>query len=182
MSYDQILITRYPGRRLYNTNSSEYINLSGVASLVKEGKNIKILDKETKEDLTKQYLLQIITNYENKEGNILPENILTEIIKSYKNTAQRVMPDMVEKTFEFYKNQQDEFFKHVNTKDVNPFPNETSSETIKEWQTAQTQFMKNLFNPLDVNDNNNENLSAKEEIEILKKQMSELKEELDKKK
>ncbi len=188
MSYDQILITRYPNRRLYNTNSSEYINLSGVESLVKEGQNIKIIDRETKEDLTKHYLLQIITDYENKEGNILSENMLTEIIKSYTNTAQKVMPDMVEKTFEFYKKQQDEFFKHVNSKDVNPFSNETSSETIKEWQSKQFQFMKGLLNPLEETNKDDESsdkktsFDVKDEIEILKKQMFEIKEELNKKK
>ena len=185
MSEGQILIIKYPSRRLYNTNSSEYINLSGVSNLVKEGKNIKIVDKESGEDLTKQYLLQIISDVENKDGNVLPENMLIEIIKNYSETSQKIMPDMLEKTFEFYQKQQKEFLKNFSTKDVNPYFNDISSETIKDWQSAQTQFMQNLFNPWDVNKNNNndndENLSAKEEIEILKKQMSELKEALDKK-
>ena len=65
MSEEQILITRYSSRRLYNTNSSEYVTLEEISTLIKSGKNIKIIDKQTGEDLTKQYLLQIISDIEN---------------------------------------------------------------------------------------------------------------------
>ena len=87
MSEDQILITRYSSRRLYNTNSSEYVTLEEISTLIKNGKNIKIIDKQTGEDLTKQYLLQIISDIDNKDGNVLTENMLTEIIKSYSNAT-----------------------------------------------------------------------------------------------
>ena len=95
MSEEQILITRYSSRRLYNTNSSEYVTLEEISTLIKNGENIKIIDKQTGEDLTKQYLLQIISDIENKDGNVLPENMLTEIIKSYSNATEKIMPDMV---------------------------------------------------------------------------------------
>ena len=75
MSEEQILITRYSSRRLYNTNSSEYVTLEEISTLIKNGKNIKIIDKQTGEDLTKQYLLQIISDIENKDGNVLPEYV-----------------------------------------------------------------------------------------------------------
>ena len=188
MSDDFILITRYSSRRLYNTNTSEYVTLDEVYTLIKEGKNIKIIDKQTQEDLTKQYLLQIISEIENKEGNVLPENMLTDIIKSYSNATQKLMPDMVAKTFEFYKNQQNEFLKHLNTKDVNPFLDETTNEAVKDWQSKQFQIMNNFFNPWQKSgadkssEDKESSLSEKDEIEILKRQMSELKEELNKKK
>jgi polyhydroxyalkanoate synthesis repressor PhaR len=188
LSDDFILITRYSSRRLYNTNTSEYVTLDEVYTLIKEGKNIKIIDKQTQEDLTKQYLLQIISEIENKEGNVLPENMLTEIIKSYSNATQKLMPDMVAKTFEFYKNQQNEFLKHLNTKDVNPFLDETTNEAVKDWQSKQFQIMNNFFNPWEKSgtdkssEDKESSLSEKDEIEILKRQMSELNEELNKKK
>ena len=146
MSDDYILITRYSSRRLYNTSNSEYITLDEVYTLIKEGNNIKIIDKQTQEDLTKQYLLQIISEIENKEGNVLPENMLTEIIKSYSNTTQKIMPEIVANTFEFYKNQQNEFLKNLDTKDVNPFLDKTTNEAVKDWQSKQFQIMNNFFN------------------------------------
>ena len=149
MSEEQILITRYSSRRLYNTNSSEYVTLEEISTLIKNGKNIKIIDKQTSEDLTKQYLLQIISDIENKDGNVLPENMLTEIIKSYSNATEKIMPDMVAKTFEFYQNQQSEFLKHLNTKSVNPFTDKSSSDLMQDWQSKQFELMKDFLNPWD---------------------------------
>ena len=188
MSEEQILITRYSSRRLYNTNSSEYVTLEEISALIKNGKNIKIIDKQTGEDLTKQYLLQIISDIENKDGNVLPENMLTEIIKSYSNATEKIMPDMVAKTFEFYQNQQSEILKNLNTKSVNPFTDKSSSKLMQDWQSKQFELMKDFLNPWDKKEttenssNEKSSLSDKDEIEILKKQMSELKEELNKKK
>ena len=188
MSEKQILITRYSSRRLYNTNSSEYVTLEEISALIKNGKNIKIIDKQTGEDLTKQYLLQIISDIENKDGNVLPENMLTEIIKSYNNATEKIMPDMVAKTFEFYQNQQSEFLKHLNTKSVNPFTDKSSSDLMQDWQSKQFELMKDFLKPWEKNESSENSstkkssLSDKDEIETLKKQMSELKEELNKKK
>ena len=187
MSQDQILIVRYPNRRLYNTNASEYLNLAGVESLVKEGKNIKIIDKKTKEDLTKQYLLQIITKFENKEGDVLTVNLLNEIIKNYNSTAQKFMPDLLSSSFDFFKKQQNEFIKNLNNKYMNPLINETSSKTIEEWHSKQIDYMNNFFNltPKKTNEDdfpdNQTSINIKDEIEILKKQISEIKDQLDKK-
>ena len=188
MSEEQILITRYSSRRLYNTNSSEYVTLEEVSTLIKSGKNIKIIDKQTGEDLTKQYLLQIISDIENKDGNVLPENMLTEIIKSYSNATEKMMPDMVAKTFEFYQNQQSELLKHLNGKSINPFTDKFSSELMQDWQSKQFEFMKDFLKPWEKYESSENSstkkssLSDKDEIEILKKQMSELKDELNKKK
>ena len=165
---NEILITRYPNRRLYNTNSSEYINVSGIHALVKEGKNIKIIDKKTGEDLTKQYLLQIISEIENKDGKVLSENLLVEIIRNFNSSSQKLMPNIISKTFEVFHTQQDKF--------------------LKDWVSYHDEFNKNIFNAWQNNNNNAEQytnsdaLSEKEEIDILKKQMSELRQELNKKK
>jgi hypothetical protein len=94
----------------------------------------------------------------------------------------------VAKTFEFYQNQQSEFLKHLNTKSVNPFTDKSSSDLMQDWQSKQFELMKDFLNPWDKKEttenssNEKSSLSDKDEIEILKKQMSELKEELNKKK
>ena len=185
---NEIMITRYPNRRLYNTNSSEYINVSGIHSLIKEGKNIKIIDKKSGEDLTKQYLLQIISEIENKDGKVLSESLLVEIIKNFNSLSQKLMPDMISKTFEVFRTQQDKFLKMFDIKENNNFFENTSSKLLKDCVSYHDEFNKNIFNAWQNNSNNaeqysnNDALSEKEEIDILKKQMSELREELNKKK
>lgn len=185
---NEIMITRYPNRRLYNTNSSEYINVSGIHALIKEGKIIKIIDKKTGEDLTKQYLLQIISEIENKDGKVLSESLLVEIIKNFNSSSQKLMPDMISKTFEVFRTQQDKFLKMFYINENNNFFENTSSKFIKDWVSYHDEFNKNIFNAWQKNNNNAEQhtnsdaLSEKEEIDILKKQMSELRQELNKKK
>ena len=80
MFEEQILITRYSSRRLYNTNSSEYVTVEEISTLIKNGKNIKIIDKQTGEDLTKQYLLQIISDIENKDAARLAYELLSVVM------------------------------------------------------------------------------------------------------
>ena len=63
------------------------------------GKNFKIIDKDSGKDITNQYLLQIISDLENKEGSVFPQDVLKDIILSYNNTAQKFMPDLLSKTF-----------------------------------------------------------------------------------
>ena len=55
---DTIIINKYASRRLYNTNSSEYVTLDDLCRLINEGKNFKIIDKDSGKDITNQYLLQ----------------------------------------------------------------------------------------------------------------------------
>ena len=79
---DKIIITKYSSRRLYNTQTSEYVTLDQIAEFIRDSKEVQIIDKETNEDVTNQYLLQIISDYEIKKGASIPKDILTEIIKS----------------------------------------------------------------------------------------------------
>ena len=47
---DTIIINKYSSRRLYNTNSSEYVTLDDLCRLINEGKNFKIIDKDSGKD------------------------------------------------------------------------------------------------------------------------------------
>ena len=52
-----ITIKKYPNRRLYNTQTSTYINLDGIQSLIQQGNVVCILDSKTGEDVTTATLL-----------------------------------------------------------------------------------------------------------------------------
>ena len=49
-----ILIKRYANRKLYNTDTSSYITLKGISELVELGEDIRVVDNETGEDISKQ--------------------------------------------------------------------------------------------------------------------------------
>jgi len=52
-----IVIKKYPNRRLYNTETSRYINLDGIQSLIRKGTRVQIQDSKTGLDVTVETLL-----------------------------------------------------------------------------------------------------------------------------
>ena len=55
-----LLIKRYASRRLYNTETSDYVTLEDIAEFIRDGREVQIIDLKSGDDLTRQYLLQII--------------------------------------------------------------------------------------------------------------------------
>ena len=54
------LIKRYANRKLYDTSESRYVKLEEIADMVDRGEEVKIIDNETKEDITRISLAQIL--------------------------------------------------------------------------------------------------------------------------
>ena len=194
---DKIIITKYSSRRLYNTQTSEYITLDQIAEFIRDGKEVQIIDKETNEDVTNQYLLQIISDYEIKKGASIPKDILTEIIKSYSDASKNFMPEILSQTFNFMKENQEKFLKSFNSNfDVNS-NNEKSTETLKNWQDFQSQMMSNIMYPWYDNSNSEDSSETKKsekapkeepkqedyksDIDLMKEQIATLQKQLNEK-
>ena len=56
-----ILIKKYGNRRLYDTAGSRYVNLDDLAAHVRAGREVRVVDAKTGQDLTRVTLTQIIT-------------------------------------------------------------------------------------------------------------------------
>jgi polyhydroxyalkanoate synthesis repressor PhaR len=76
------LIKRYPNRKLYDTEAKQYITLDGIASLIRQGKDIHVVDHATGEDLTALTLTQVILEQEKKRSGFLPRTVLTGLIQA----------------------------------------------------------------------------------------------------
>jgi polyhydroxyalkanoate synthesis repressor PhaR len=81
MSDDQVLIKKYSNRKLYDTSRSRYITLEGIAELIREGKQVKVVDTSSHEDLTTVTLAQIILEEEKKRKHLLPVSFLHQLIQ-----------------------------------------------------------------------------------------------------
>lgn len=75
------VIKRYSNRKLYDTATSKYVTLDDIAQMVKAGEDVRIVDNETKEDLTSVTLTQIIYE-EEKTARRVPLGMLRNIIQS----------------------------------------------------------------------------------------------------
>jgi Uncharacterized protein conserved in bacteria len=60
------IIKKYANRKLYDTRTSSYITLEGIAALVRDGSEIKVVDRETGQDLTQVTLSQIVLSEEKR--------------------------------------------------------------------------------------------------------------------
>lgn len=60
------LIKKYANRKLYDTRTSRYITLDGIAELVREGHEIKVVDRANGNDLTQLTLSQVVLSHEKR--------------------------------------------------------------------------------------------------------------------
>ncbi len=74
-------IKRYANRKLYDTQRSRYVTLDQIADMIRAGEDVKIVDNNSKDDLTALTLTQILFE-EEKKGGFLPLAALRNIIQS----------------------------------------------------------------------------------------------------
>ena len=60
------LIKKYANRKLYDTQTSHYITLEGIADLVRDGHTIQVVDRDSGQDLTQVILSQIVLSEEKR--------------------------------------------------------------------------------------------------------------------
>jgi polyhydroxyalkanoate synthesis repressor PhaR len=77
---DAVLIKRYANRKLYNTATSRYITLKGIADLIEAGEEVRVVDNETGEDITSVTLSQILVDNERSNRRV-PGTVLTDLIQ-----------------------------------------------------------------------------------------------------
>jgi polyhydroxyalkanoate synthesis repressor PhaR len=102
-----LIIKKYANRRLYNTETSEYITLEDLYHLLKTGIDFQVLDAKTGDDLTKLTLTHIIFERESKGSNILPEQFLKQLITFYDGNLSSVLPKYLEQSMQAFVNNQE---------------------------------------------------------------------------
>ena len=86
-----VLIKRYANRKLYNTDTSRYITLKGIAELVEQGEDVRVIDNETGEDISGVTLSQILVDNERRD-HAVPRTLLSDLIQ--KSGDGRVAADV----------------------------------------------------------------------------------------
>lgn len=82
------VIKRYGNRRLYDTKDSRAITLRDLEALVRRGDDLRVIDGDTGEDLTRRTLVQILLEEQNAlQLDILPVEMLRAIIQARSHEA-----------------------------------------------------------------------------------------------
>lgn len=136
-----LLVKRYASRRLYNTETSDYVTLDDIAGFIRAGREVQIIDLKSGDDLTRQYLLQIVAERESKGDTVLPTNVLTDLVRSYTSNIQSVVPQFLAASFEMLRDGQTKVLENMNVI-PNPMATMPGFDLMRQQQEA---FMKTMM-------------------------------------
>lgn len=136
-----LLIKRYASRRLYNTETSDYVTLEDIAGFIRQGREVQIVDLKSGDDLTRQYLLQIVAEHESKGESVLPVDVLTDLVRSYTSGVQSIVPQFLASSFEMLRESQTKMMENLTTF-PNPMVAVPGFEAIRKQQEA---FLKTVM-------------------------------------
>ena len=181
-SQDALLIKRYASRRLYNTETSDYVTLDDIAGFIRDGREVQIIDLKSGDDLTRQYLLQIIAEHESRGENVLPVDVLTDLVRSYTTQAQSIVPQFLAASFEMLRDGQSKMMENFGGMG-NPMANMPGFEAMQAQQEAFMKAMMGGFSgsssPTQDSETDDKGSDA-EELDKIKKQLVELQSKLSK--
>jgi len=99
----KVVIKKYANRRLYDTSGSRYINLEDIAALVRNGKDVQVVDAASGEDLTRVTLTQIIVEDARGQPSGLPLELLRQLIVASDRVGQEFIMWYLNSAFDAYK-------------------------------------------------------------------------------
>jgi polyhydroxyalkanoate synthesis repressor PhaR len=179
---DALLIKRYASRRLYNTETSDYVTLEDIAGFIRAGRDVKIVDLKTGDDLTRQYMLQIIAEHESRGESVLPLGVLTDLVRSYTTQAQSVVPQFLAMSFDMLRQGQSRM-----AENLTQFPHPMAAVPgFEAMQRQQQAFLRSIMGgnwPAGTTaapQGEGESPSARDEMEEIKRQLASLQDKLSK--
>lgn len=140
-----LLIKRYASRRLYNTETSDYVTLDDIAGFIRDGREVQIIDLKSGDDLTRQYLLQIIADHESRGESVLPINVLNDLVRSYTTQATSVVPQFLAASFELFRDSQSKIAENIST--ISPMTTMPGFEALQAQQEAFLKAMTGGVSP-----------------------------------
>ena len=174
-----LLIKRYASRRLYNTETSDYVTLDDIAGFIREGREVQIVDLKSGDDLTRQYLLQIIAEHESRGENILPVNVLNDLVRSYMVPGGGMVPQFLQASFDMMRESQSKMMENMSA--MNPISKMPGFEAMKAQQEAFLKAMTGgLPKPWSTSPDGENAEDSSEDLDAIKKQLTELQEKLSK--
>lgn len=136
------IIKKYPNRRLYDTELSRYVTLAEIRGLVMEGVDFQVVDTNSKEDLTRSILLQIMLEEETGGEPMFTAQTLRQIIQFYGGTVQGALAKYLEESLAMFAKQQEQWQDMVSTSPMKTFA-DMAEQNMKMW----TDMQKSFFNP-----------------------------------
>ncbi|RPE71009.1 polyhydroxyalkanoate synthesis repressor PhaR [Pacificibacter maritimus] len=178
---ETLLIKRYASRRLYNTETSDYVTLDDISVFIREGRDVQIIDLKSGDDLTRQYLLQIIAENESKGESVLPLDVLTDLVRSYTTEVNSVVPQFLAQSFEMLRGGPAGMMDNIGA-GIPKIPGMEALQAQQEvFLKAMTGGMSGVWPPQSASAPKDDDAARdKEDLATIKQQLAELQEKLSK--
>jgi polyhydroxyalkanoate synthesis repressor PhaR len=154
------VVKRYANRKLYDTQRSRYVTLEQIADMIRSGEDVKIVDNNSKEDLTAITLTQIIFEEEKKQS-FLPLSALRNIIQSGASNMTQFASQAGERVRGIFKREREdgteetigengEVLETTPSSSGNPIKEflERSQQTFDEWQKKVDERIRSTVDAL----------------------------------
>ncbi len=144
---DTVILKKYASRRLYNPENSSYVTISQVADIIRNGKDVQVLDAKSNEDVTAFILTQIILEEAKNKNALLPSPLLHLTIRYGSTVLQEFFDKHLQEAIQSYLQYRqafnDQFSKWLNMgmnysemaqkamKDLTAFPGFSPDETLR---------------------------------------------------
>ncbi|OOZ36563.1 polyhydroxyalkanoate synthesis repressor PhaR [Solemya velesiana gill symbiont] len=135
------IIKKYPNRRLYDTELSRYITLADIRELVMKGVNFQVIDTNSKEDLTRSILLQIMLEEESGGHPLFSANMLSQIIRFYDDTFQGMFARYLEESLTMFAKQQEQLGSTMGTDPMKAMT-DLAQRNMQMWADMQNSSFK----------------------------------------
>jgi len=160
MAPSTIVVKKYGNRRLYDTSSSSYVNLEDLAAHIRAGRELKVVDAKTGQDLTRVVLTQIITEDAKDKPTGLPLELLRQLIIASDEVRQEFLMWYLKSAFDTYQKLQD-----------------TVQNRLSEVQSAilsPVEMMKRFLG----GPHSGDTVNSDQELDVLRKRVAELEAQL----
>ncbi|MFO7762447.1 MAG: polyhydroxyalkanoate synthesis repressor PhaR [Wenzhouxiangellaceae bacterium] len=106
MSRAKRIIKKYANRRLYDTETSQAINLEDVRDMIGAGDSVQVVEARTGTDVTRQVLLQIVADQEMLGRPVLSDEFLEAMIRVNSNPMRDMAREYLERVMMHLQSQQ----------------------------------------------------------------------------
>jgi polyhydroxyalkanoate synthesis repressor PhaR len=176
-----VIIKKYANRRLYDTESSSYITLEHLSVMTRKGREFKVVDAKSGDDITHSVLTQIIVEEENRGTTLLPVSFLRQLISMYGDQMQAMVPHYLEASMEAFRRNQEQVrstMMGVMAGGANPF--EALARQNMAMMKAAADMWGNAVVPAQAEGAEGEPAKADDDVKALKDELRALQAKIDK--
>ncbi len=100
----KVVLKKYgKNRRLYDTTAKRYVNLEELASMIRNGLDVQVIDSQTGEDITRVCLMQIVMEDTKEKPTGVPVELLRQLIIASDHVGREFIMWYLQSAFDTYK-------------------------------------------------------------------------------